>query len=404
MKRFTIIAALAVLTAAAGLPNNVSAQSSYKIGISGAATGPASPSYLPHIEGLRTYLRQLNDKGGINGNKIDFILLDDKAAPTEAANNAKRLMDDDSVIAVALMSLSSTYAPMFQAATRTKTPVLLLGQAVCPPTAANASTSPYVFCGGSTSDPNTAGYWQVPLVKALAEKNKDDLKLALVAADIPISRQGIDNMERLAANLGVKVVDKQAIPPAAADVSGAASRIIASGANYVTSYAPVTTAVQMLGALRRQGWNGWYVHNHSSDAEDTLRQLKDPKLVMSPEYAFTVEKLPVFGEIEAAAKKYGVNLPVDTLSLGWASGMIVEAALKKCGAGCTREKLIDALNAVSVETSGIYPDPVKWTKEDHTRPASFTAYAWDPKTSSVKRIADWARVKAGAPGTAKVLD
>ena len=131
--------------------------------------------------------------------------------------------------------------------------------------------------------------------------------------DIPISRQGIDNMEQLAGKLGVQVVDKQAIPPAAADVSGAASRIVASGANYVTSWAPVTTAVQMLGALRRQGWNGWYIHNHSAEAEDTLRQLKDPKLIMSPEYAFSVEKLPVFAEIEAAAKKYGVNLPVDTL-------------------------------------------------------------------------------------------
>jgi ABC-type branched-subunit amino acid transport system substrate-binding protein len=406
MKRINILAAMpvAALVAATGLTSNAVAQSSYKIGISGAATGPASPSYLPHIEGLRAYLRQLNDKGGVNGNKIDFILLDDKAAPTEAANNAKRLMDDDSVIVVALMSLSSTYAPMFQAATRTKTPVLLLGQAVCPATAANAITNPYVFCGGSTSDPNTAGYWQVPLVKALAEKNKDDLKLALVAADIPISRQGIDNMERLSGNLGIRVVDKQAIPPAAADVSGAASRIVASGANYVTSWAPVTTAVQMLGALRRQGWNGWFVHNHSGDAEDTLRQLKDPKLVMSPEYAFTVEKLPVFGEIEAAAKKYGVNLPVDTLSLGWASGMILETALKLCGSPCTREKLIEVLNTISVETAGIYPDPIKWTKEDHTRPASFTAYAWDSKTSSVKRITEWARVKAGTLATVKVLD
>ena len=52
---------------------------------------------------------------------------------------------------------------------------------------------------------------------------------------------------------------------------------------------------------------------------------------MSPEYAFSVDKLPVFSEIEAAAKKYGVNLPVDTLTLGWASGMMLEAALKQCG-------------------------------------------------------------------------
>ena len=79
----------------------------------------------------------------------------------------------------------------------------------------------------------------------------------------------------------------------------------------------------------------------AADAEDTLRQLKDPKLVMSPEYAFSVEKLPIFEEIEAAAKKYGVNMPVDKLSLGWASGMVLEAALKKCGSRCTREKLQD---------------------------------------------------------------
>jgi branched-chain amino acid transport system substrate-binding protein len=400
-----LYASLAALSLMTGLSSGAAlAQAPYKIGISGAATGPASPSYLPHIEGIRLYLRQLNDKGGINGSKVDMVFVDDKAAPSEAASNAKRLMDDDQVLAVGLMSLSSTYAPMFQAATRTKTPVLLLGQAVCPGNAAGPQMNPYVFCGGSTSDPNTAGYWQVPLVKALAEKNGEPLKLALVAMDIPISRQGIDTMEQLAGKLGVQIADKQAIPPAAADVSGAASRIVASGANYVTSWAPVTTAVQMLGALRRQGWNGWYVHNHSAEAEDTLRQLKDPKLVMSPEYAFSVEKLPVFAEIEAAAKKYGVSVPLDTLTLGWASGMMLEAALKQCGSPCSREQLLDALHNVSVQTAGIYPDPIHWTKDNHTRAASFTAYAFDPKTQSVKRITDWAAVKSGDLARVKVLD
>lgn len=64
---------------------------------------------------------------------------------------------------------------------------------------------------------------------------------------------------------------------------------------------------------------------------------------MSPEHAFTVEKLPIFAEIEPAAKKYGVNLPMDTLSLGWASGMVLEEALRKCGSPCSREKLVDVL-------------------------------------------------------------
>lgn len=380
---------------AANAPLPAGAQDAFKIGISGAATGPASPSYLPHIEGIRAYVRQLNDKGGVAGKKVDIVILDDKASPTEAASNAKKLMDDEQALAVGLMSLSSTYAPMFQAATRTKTPVLLLGQAVCPANAAGPQMNPLVFCAGSTSDPNTAAYWQVPLVKAISDTNKDTLKLALVAADIPISRQGVDTMEQIAGKMGVAVVDKQAIPPAAADVSGAAARIIASGANYVTSWSPVTTAVQMLGALRRQGWTGWYIHNHSAEAEETLRQLKDPKLVMSPEYAFSVEKLPVFDEMQAAAKKFGVTVAADSLALGWASGMVLEAALKECGANCTRDSLAEALLKINVQTAGIYPDPVRWTKDSHIREASFTAYVWDPATQSVKRITDWSRVKAG---------
>ena len=77
----------------------------------------------PHIEGFRIYrAASSTTSGGVNGSKIEFIVLDDKAAPSEAATNAKRLMDDEQVLAVGQMSLSSTYAPMFQAAARTKTP------------------------------------------------------------------------------------------------------------------------------------------------------------------------------------------------------------------------------------------------------------------------------------------
>jgi branched-chain amino acid transport system substrate-binding protein len=121
--------ALTCLAMTAGGPGAM-AQSSIKIGVSGAATGPASPNYLPNIEAFRMYVRGINDRGGVNGSKIELIVLDDKAAPSEAASNAKRLMDDEQVLMVGQMSLSSTYAPMFQAAARTKTPVLILGMGV----------------------------------------------------------------------------------------------------------------------------------------------------------------------------------------------------------------------------------------------------------------------------------
>src|SRR5260370_17166400 len=250
--------ALTCLVAAAFGPAAM-AQSAIKIGVSGGGTGPGSANYAPNIEGFSMYVRALNDRGGVNGSKIELIVLDDKAAPSEAASNAKRLMDDEQVLAVGQMSLSSTYAPVFQAAARTKTPVLLLGMGVCPATATGPQMNPFVFCSGSTSDPNTAAAWQVPLVKALADKNKDKLKLALIAMDIPISRQGVDTMEKIAGTIGVEVADKQAIPPAAPDAGGPRAPLLLKDSKLATSYAPVSTTVQMLGALRRQCWNGWSV-------------------------------------------------------------------------------------------------------------------------------------------------
>lgn len=405
-KRLSVIRSAALtlpLMAAFCAPSAVTAQNVYKIGISGTATGPASPSYLPHTEGTRLYLQQLNDQGGIDGRKVDIVFLDDKGAPSEAANNAKRLVDDEQVLMIALMSLSSTYAPMFQAAARTKTPLILAGQAVCPADAATPKRNPFVFCASSTSEPNAATLWQVPFVKALAERNKQPLKLALVAMDIPISRQGVDGMEQLAKKMGIEVVDNVAIPPAAADVSGAASRIIARGANYVTSWSPVTTAVQVLGALRRQGWDGWYVHNTSAEAEDTLRQLKDPKFIMSPEHGFTVDKLPVYTDIDAAVKKYGgVKSPIDMLAAGWAGGMAIHAALRECGWPCDKAKLLEAMYKVKVDTKGVFRHPIGWTKENHAHRSAFTAYVWDPKAQAVRRITEWA-TPAGAPADVKFI-
>jgi branched-chain amino acid transport system substrate-binding protein len=69
----TLAATVVAGCVATMLASEAPAQTAYKIGVSGAATGPASPSYLPHIEGLRIYLRQLNDKGGINGKRLDVI-------------------------------------------------------------------------------------------------------------------------------------------------------------------------------------------------------------------------------------------------------------------------------------------------------------------------------------------
>ena len=143
---------------------------------------------------------------------------------------------------------------MFQAAVRTKTPVLLLGQAVCPANASTPQMNPYVFCGGSTSDPNTAAALAGPAGQGSGREEQGQAEAG--AWWLWTSRsagRASTTWKSSPARSKIEVVDKQSVPPAAADVSGAAARIIANNANYVTSWAPVTTAVQMLGRLATPG-------------------------------------------------------------------------------------------------------------------------------------------------------
>src|SRR4051812_41969845 len=104
----------------------------YKVGVSAAITGPVAGTYAPSYEGLKIYLDRLNERGGIDGHKVNAIYLNNQAAPPRAVADSKRLVDEEKVIVMVNISTSATYAPMVADAKRTQTPLIFLGSAVCP--------------------------------------------------------------------------------------------------------------------------------------------------------------------------------------------------------------------------------------------------------------------------------
>src|SRR5215467_10778355 len=131
MVRRFVLGALAAGVLAVPCVSQSVAQDAYVIGVSGALTGPAAGTNAPPIEGLRLYVDRLNAAGGVNGKKIQLIVLDDQAEPSKAAANAKRLLTQDNVRLLVLASLSSTYAPVIAETKRANVPLMLMG-AVCP--------------------------------------------------------------------------------------------------------------------------------------------------------------------------------------------------------------------------------------------------------------------------------
>src|SRR5919197_1333258 len=105
-----ITAALTFTVAGLGTAD---AQNSYLVGYITDLSGPLAESYTPTWEGFELYMKALNDRGGIDGKKVDVVLDDDGLKPDRAVADAKKQAERDNVLGIFGLSLSSTQAPVY---------------------------------------------------------------------------------------------------------------------------------------------------------------------------------------------------------------------------------------------------------------------------------------------------
>jgi branched-chain amino acid transport system substrate-binding protein len=78
------------------------AQAQIKIGQTVGVTGQVAATVNEAVQGAKFWIDAVNTKGGLNGEKIELITLDDKFDPKLAAENAKKLIVEQNVQALFL--------------------------------------------------------------------------------------------------------------------------------------------------------------------------------------------------------------------------------------------------------------------------------------------------------------
>jgi len=371
--------ALAALFASPAL-----AQDAYVVGVSGALTGPAAGTNAPPVEGLRLYVDRLNARGGVNGKKIQLIVLDDQAEPSKAAANAKRLLTQDNVRLLILSSLSSTYAPVIAETKRANVPLMLMG-AVCPKEVYPPAEA-LQFCTTAYA----GGYDSRAALAFIKETAKAPVRIGFAAMAIPLSRGEIDYAEEQAKAAGLTPVDKEVIPPPTADYTPFATKLKDANPNWIFSWAPWVTEVKTFEALRRLGWEGDYVAWAHIEAEAELARIKDGKLYVIGANSLFQDSLPIHREIVDEAKKSNVRYPAEQLTEGWIGGLVLEAVLTRAGWPTDADKIRAAMETVKVDTQGLRGGPIEWSKDNHFRTRQYyRVYHWDPAKSAIVQARDW---------------
>ncbi len=92
--------------------------------MSNALSGPASSLGTGLKAGAVAYFKRLNSQGGINGNKVKLISLDDKYEPANAVINTKELLNQDVLALFGYVGTPTSHAIM-PIINQTKTPYLM---------------------------------------------------------------------------------------------------------------------------------------------------------------------------------------------------------------------------------------------------------------------------------------
>src|SRR5262245_56850614 len=103
MRRGVLVAAAMALIAAPALAqkkyDSGATDTEIKIGNTMPYSGPAS-SYGTIGKAEAAYFKMINDKGGVNGRKINFITYDDGYSPPKAVEQVRKLVESDEVFVV----------------------------------------------------------------------------------------------------------------------------------------------------------------------------------------------------------------------------------------------------------------------------------------------------------------
>lgn len=383
---FVSASALALTVGAA------SAQEPYKFGMSVDLTGPISFNGKIAAAGLETYVAKLNATGGVNGRPVRLIVVDDASDLAKGKANAQRFADEGS-LAIFGFILSTVSAAVAPQAEKDKIPVVALGglkDLLTPP-------RPYYFSYELQAAKLTDRILAYIAQRAKAE-GKSVPRIAVMVVDVPSNREVAQRAAEEIKKRGWMLAETQYFPVSPTNVTAQAAAIKASNPDYVLMSHNDGGALVGVRGLRSAGVTAPIINQWAGSADATLKRLGDGYVAFRTFTSPTDASVPAIATVRADGEKYGFSAQMTNsyFTQGYVGGMILEKALKICGASCANgEQFAKALAAVGeIDTNGL-AGPVKVSDKSHEFIDFVRFYTWDEAADKAKALTGWVGPEPG---------
>lgn len=206
---------------------NAEAKEPYKIGAVFAVTGPASFLGEPEKNTALMLQEQINKAGGINGHPLEIIIEDTKSDETQAVLSAKKLLENDKVLAI--------IGPSTTGESMALVPIM------------NNAKTPLISCaaGAPITMPVKERYWifktpqyDTSAVEAIYGymKKQGISKVGIITISTGFGDAGRKALHDMASKYGITIVADEKYGPKDSDMTTQLTKIKASGAQAVINW------------------------------------------------------------------------------------------------------------------------------------------------------------------------
>ena len=326
---------------AAGTYDPGATDTTIKIGNTEAYSGPAS-SYGTIGKTQAAYFKMINDRGGINGRRIEFISYDDGYSPPKTVEQTRKLVESDEVLFIFNPLGTPTSVATIKYLNGKKIPQLFI--AAGGTMFGDHKTYPWSM----GFQPNYQGETRI-YGKYLAD-NYPNGKIAVLYANDDFGR---DNMKGLKDGLGAKsgnIVAQASYETSAPTIDSELLKLKASGADVFVNFTTPKFAAMAIKKVAEMGWRPVQIlHSVSLSVGAVLRPagIDNAKGIVSANYAKDPDD-PAWKN-DAGMKTFlafleqympGEDKSNSNVVYGYNSAQLMVQVLRQCGDDLTRASVM----------------------------------------------------------------
>ena len=332
-------------------------QAQILIGQTAGFTGQVSAGVKETLEGAKLYLDAVNAKGGVGGQTIELISLDDRFDPKLAAENARQLIEDKNVSAMFLTRgtpHTEGIIPLLD-----KYNVALVG----PSTGAMVMHQPvrkHVF--------NVRATYQREAEKAITHLSSMGVKrIAIVYSDDAFGTDALAGAQKGMRAAKLKPVAVEKFDRAKPDFAPMAPKVFQSKAQAILIVAAGQAVVDSVKAFRAAGSAAQIVTLSNNASSGFVKSMGDDGRGMIITQVLPYERsisYPMIKEAHALNRARGQGEISPAMLEGFAAAKVLVEGLRRAGPKPSRDKIQTALEGLQkFDLGGL---EVSYGPDDHT--------------------------------------